>query len=73
MELKDKRLLNLVDTENQNKYLEGVNSSVPDADKKYEEIEVIHEPINLLHKIKTRQAEKSASVYDPSEQTDENE
>jgi len=67
MELRDKRLLNIIDTENQSKYLEGLNNSVPDAAKKYEKIEVIHEPINLLNKIKSRQAEKSDAVDDPSE------
>jgi len=73
MELKDKRLMNKSYTVNQDKYLEGLNDLIPDAVDKYEEVETIHEPINLLNKIKSRRAQKAKAVNTPLELSVESE
>ena len=73
MELKDKRLMNKSYTVNQDKYLECLNDLIPDAADKYEEVETIHEPINLLNKIKSRQAQKAKAGNTPLELSVESE
>ena len=54
MEIKDKRLLDRMDLQHQKKYNEKISKLVPNAADKFEDLEIIHEPINLLEKIKSR-------------------
>ena len=54
METKDKRLLDKVNVVEREKQLKEIYSSIPDAVDKYDEIEVTHEEINLLQKIKNK-------------------
>ena len=54
MEIKDKRLLDKMNVVEREKYLKDIYKSIPDADDKYDELEVTHEEINLLQKIKNK-------------------
>lgn len=69
-EIKDKRLVNRMDMVQQEKYLEKIDKVVPDASDKFEELEVTHEPIDLLNKIKSRKNDRE-KVSDSPEQTGE--
>jgi hypothetical protein len=68
LEIKDKRLVNRMDMVQQQKYLEKIGKVVPDASDKFEELEVTHEPIGLLNKIKSRKID-GEKVSDSAEQT----
>lgn len=73
MDLKDKRLVERMDTTEQEKYYHEISKHIPDAGDKYEEIEIEHEPINLLAKLKDKSGEKPEAPFslEPSDQTDE--
>jgi hypothetical protein len=58
MEIKDTRLINRMDIEHQEEYIEKIQKSIPNNKDKYEEVEISHEPINLLQKIKTKRDEE---------------
>lgn len=58
MDLKDKRLVNQMDIEDQNKYMKNIADTIPDCKDKFEEFEVAHSPINLFKKIKRKQLDE---------------
>ena len=54
MDLKDKRLIDQMDLDEQGKYTKDLNQTLPDAQDKFEACEVVHNPINLLKKLKPK-------------------
>jgi hypothetical protein len=52
MEIKDKRLIKRMDLDCQAKSNKELIKIIPDSKEKMEEFELVHEPINLLNKIK---------------------
>ena len=54
MEIKDKRLLDRMDLQQQQKYNEKIVKLATNAADKFEDLEINHEPINLLKKIRAR-------------------
>ena len=73
MDMMDKRLVERMDINEQKRYFQEISKHVPDAADKYEEIEIEHEPINLLAKLNDRTGEKPEAPFslEPSDQTDE--
>ena len=60
MEMKDKRLVEKLDDVNLDNYLKDISKTIPDASDKYDTIEIEHEPIQLLDKIRTKKIEPAA-------------
>lgn len=63
MNTHDKRLFNRIEQNQQDKYLKELLKNAPDAQDKYDTVEVTHEPIQLLLK---RSSRKSAAAGSPS-------
>ena len=51
MKLEDKRLIDQMPPAEKQKYLQEQDNLIPDADGKFEECQITHEPINLLGKL----------------------
>ena len=58
MDVKDKRLVERMNIVEQEKYNKGALKQIPDATDKYEVIEIEHEPINLLKKLKDKTSDR---------------
>lgn len=56
----DKRLFNRLEQSQQDKYLKELLKASPDAQDKFDVVEVTHEPIQLLLKRSSRQAAVAA-------------
>lgn len=54
MKISDKRLIERIEWNQQEKYSRDILKSTPDAKDKFEIVEVTHDTINLYHKIKTK-------------------
>ncbi len=59
MDLKDKRLIDQMDLDEQAKYTKDLNQILSDAQDKFEACEVVHNPINLLKKLKPKSADET--------------
>jgi len=70
MEVRDKRLVERWNTVEQEKYNKEMLKHIPDATEKYEEIEIEHETINLLKKLKDKINDKPEDPF--SLETSEN-
>ena len=53
-ELQDKRLLNRLETAQQDKFIKELTRHISDSADKYENVDITHEPINLVQKLKGR-------------------
>ncbi|MEI6126385.1 MAG: hypothetical protein WCQ99_07515 [Pseudomonadota bacterium] len=62
MKIQDKRLLNRIETAQQEKFIKELTRHTPDARDKYDSVEIAHEPINLLQKLKGRLPNKFKSA-----------
>jgi hypothetical protein len=73
MEIKDKRLVDRMDTGEQKRYLQGISKQIPDASDKFDELEIQHEPIQLLQKLKDRITDRPDDPFslEAIEQSDE--
>lgn len=63
MKITDKRLIDRMDLDQQAEFFNKLLKTVPNAANKYEEIEVSHDPINLLEKIKWKLRDKPAAPF----------
>jgi len=54
----DKRLLKRIENTTQDKHLKEILKSIDDSSSKFDIVEITHEPINLLQKIKSRSVQK---------------
>lgn len=59
MEIKDKRLLKREAVIDQEKYIKQLKNILPDAEKKYDEFEIDHEPIELLKKLRKKKGDSN--------------
>lgn len=72
MDMTDTRLINRLDLAAQDEHLKTLHEQIEDADGKYEEITIEHEPIALLQRIATRHRNvPDTALSHDSDETDE--
>ncbi len=75
MEIQDKRILQQKPLSEQESYIKKLPKSTPNADNKYEHIDVDHEPIGLINKLKNAERQirepSSAGLTDHAESDSE--
>ena len=64
MDVIDKRLVERMNTNERDAYLQKVPKNVSDLSDQYEEFEISHDPIHLLQKVKAKKNETGESAIE---------
>jgi hypothetical protein len=59
MDIKDKRLIERMEPEEQDKYIRDISGRLPDVQHKLEEYEITHKQINLLKRLRQKPVDES--------------